>query len=67
MHRICIYPQDVIWITGRGETYARELLRDIRLLYHKEPHQLVSISEFCEYVGLSYEEVFSMINKIKNE
>lgn len=66
MHRICIYSQDVIWITGRGKTYARELLRDIRLLHHKGPHQLVSIEEFCNYVGLSYQHVFNMINNIKD-
>lgn len=67
MHRICIYAQDVVWITGRSETYSRELLRDIRLLHHKESHQLVTIEEFCTYTGLPVEEVFNMINKIKDD
>ena len=67
MHRICIYPQDVIWITGRSERYARDIIRDIRILHHKQSHQLVTIAEFCSYMGLSYQEVFNVINKIKNE
>ena len=65
MHRICIYPQDVVWITGRSETYARDLLRDIKLLHHKQSHQLVTIEEFCTYTGLPFEGVFNMINNIK--
>ncbi|RYH72775.1 hypothetical protein EVU94_11210 [Flavobacteriaceae bacterium 144Ye] len=64
MQRICIYTTDVIFITGRSERYARDILKDIRLLHQKSKHQLITISEFCEYMGLPYEEVFNMINKI---
>lgn len=64
MHRICIYTTDVMFITGRSERYARDVLKDIRLLHQKSKHQLITISEFCEYIGLPYEEVFNMINKI---
>ncbi|WP_242131680.1 hypothetical protein [Aestuariivivens marinum] len=64
MHRICIYTQDIIILTGRSESYAREVLRDIRLLLKKERHQLITIAEFCEHMGLPYEDVFNRINKI---
>jgi len=67
MKRICIYTQDVVWITGKSETYAREILRDIRLLLHKESHQLVTIDEFCDYLGLPHRKVHNMINRIKDE
>lgn len=65
MHRLCIYPEDIIWITGKSESYARDVLRDIRLLHRKERHQLVTIAEACTYLGLSYQEVFNAINRIK--
>ena len=65
MHRICIYSQDIIWITGRSERYAQEVMRDMRLMYHKDRHQHVTIAEACDYLGLPYEDVFNMINGIK--
>jgi hypothetical protein len=67
MYRICIYAQDLIWITGKGEAYAREVMRDIRLLHGKERHQPVTIAEACDYLRLPYQEVFNMINRIKND
>lgn len=62
MHRICIYSKEICWITGKGERYSRDILRDIKLLHKKEKHQLVTIQEFCDYLGLPYEDVFKMIN-----
>ena len=55
--RIAIYPKDVQRITGRGERYARLLLRKIREHRKKDVHQLVSVKDFCTYTGLEYEEV----------
>ena len=55
--RIAIYPKDVQRITGRGERYARLLLRKIRGHFNKDVHQLVSVRDFCAYTGLEYEEV----------
>jgi hypothetical protein len=66
MQRLCIYTTDVMFITGRSERYAQGVLRDIRLLHKKSKHQVVTIAEFCHYVGLPYEEVFRMINKISS-
>lgn len=63
MKRICIYSKDISWITGKSERYAREVIRDIKLLHKKDKHQLVTISEACDYLGLPYEDVFLMINK----
>ena len=57
MKRICIYPADVRMITGRSETYSRKLLRKIKIELHKQPGQLVSLQEFCDYTGLSSKEV----------
>lgn len=62
MQRICIYSKDICWITGKSERYARDVLRDIRLLRKKKKHQLITIAEACDYLGLPYEEVSGMLN-----
>mgnify|MGYP001798540458 CR=1 FL=1 len=63
MQRICIYSKDICWITGKSERYAREILRDIRLLHKKKKHQLITISEACDYLGLPYDQVCEMLNR----
>ncbi len=55
--RACIYPKDVQRITGKSERYGRKLLNKIREALSKEPHQFVSVEEFCEFTGLSSEVV----------
>ncbi|MBR9758579.1 MAG: hypothetical protein GYB39_10880 [Algicola sp.] len=62
IYRMCIYAKEISFITGRSERYGREVLRDIRLLHGKGRHQVVTIFEACEYLGLPYAEVFKMIN-----
>lgn len=53
MDRICIYPKDVQVVTGKSERWGREIIKRIKAQLSKEPHQLVSIEEFCNYTGLS--------------
>ena len=65
MHRVCIYAKDIEWITGKSPRCAREIVRDIKLLHKKKKHQLVTIKEFCDYMGLPFGDVFNMINNIK--
>jgi len=55
--RICIYPQDVQLITGKSERYGRKIIKIIKDKRNKQKHQLVTIDEFCEYMGLEKEEV----------
>jgi hypothetical protein len=55
--RICIYPKDVMLITGRSERSGCRLLQTIRKKYNKTKHQFVSIFEFSEYTGLQIEEI----------
>ena len=57
MNRLCIYPKDIVVVTGRSERYGRNLIRKIKEHFKKEQHQVVSIQEFCEYMGLQYEVV----------
>jgi len=55
--RLIILPHDVSAITGKGIRHSQRLLRTIRDAYGKAPHQVVSVREFAEYVGLDVEEV----------
>jgi len=55
--RICIYPQDVQIITGKSERYGRKIIKNIKDKLHKQKHQLVTVDEFCDYMGLGKEKV----------
>lgn len=57
MERVCIYPKDVQIVTGKSERWGREIIKKIKTHFSKEPHQLVSINEFCLYMGLQQDIV----------
>ena len=52
MERVCIYPKDIQVVTGKSERWGREIIRKIKLQFSKQNHQLVTIDEFCNYMGL---------------
>ncbi len=60
--RICIYPRDVMTITGRSERYSRSIIKEIKGYYNKQKRQLVTIYEFCDYMGFEVEEIIDFIN-----
>lgn len=60
--RICIYPKDVMRITGKGEKYSRNYLEKIRKKLQKEEHQFITVEEFCDYTGLKIEQVRQFMN-----
>jgi hypothetical protein len=57
LKRVVIYPKDIMVITGKSERYSREILRKIKTLHNKQKHQLVSLQEFCDFIGLNIDEV----------
>ncbi|MFT6923850.1 MAG: hypothetical protein ACJA1C_002870 [Crocinitomicaceae bacterium] len=57
MKRVVIYPKDIMIITGKSERYSRYLIQRIKKHLNKEDHQIVSIKEFCSYMGLDKDEV----------
>ena len=63
MQRVVIYPKDVQRITGKSEKYGRRLLVQIKAKFAKEPHQFVSVIEFCQFTGLAPE----LVNKFMND
>jgi hypothetical protein len=56
-NRICIYPKDIQVLTGKSERYARKVVAQIRKHYLKDKKQLLTIKEFCDYMGLEINEV----------
>ncbi|HYG04710.1 MAG TPA: hypothetical protein VD927_19820, partial [Chryseosolibacter sp.] len=55
--RTVVYTKDIQRVTGRSERYARKIMSAIRRSLGKDKHQLISLTEFCEYIGLRVEEV----------
>ena len=60
--RICMYPKDVQRVLGKEYAQARLYLLKIKKHLNKEPHQLISIEEFCDYTGLKIEHVTRCID-----
>jgi ribosomal silencing factor RsfS len=61
MKRICINTTDVMFITGKSERQSRNIINDIKDHFGKAKHQVVTIKEFCEYLGFKEEEIKSYI------
>jgi hypothetical protein len=57
MKRVAIYPKDIMVITGKSERYSREILKQIKSKLNKEKHQVVSLQEFCSYIGLQLGDI----------
>lgn len=55
--RACVYPKDIQRILGKDYKTARLYLTRLKKLLNKEPHQVVSIEEFCKYSGLEKENI----------
>ncbi|NRB84688.1 MAG: hypothetical protein HRU49_13115 [Winogradskyella sp.] len=61
MSRICIYPKDVQVVTGKSERYGRTIIKAIKERLNKEAHQLVTIEEFCDFMGFEISKVQGLI------
>jgi len=61
MSRICIYPKDVQVVTGKSERYGRTIIKTIKEHLNKEAHQLVTIDEFCDFMGFEISKVQGLI------
>jgi len=61
--RFCIYPKDVMLITGKSYSTSLRLLRKIKEVYRKPKEAYVSYIEFCEYTNLDEQEVLEAISR----
>ena len=55
--RICIYTKDIVRITGKSERSGQRLLVQIRKHLKKSSNQVVSVDEFCSFIGLDSDRV----------
>lgn len=55
--RIVIFAKDIQSITGRSERSAERMLARVKEKLGKQKHQFVTCREFCEFAGLSVEQV----------
>lgn len=60
---LVIYPKDIQRITGKSESYARKIIRLIKKKVGKAKHQFVTFAEFCEFSGLSLDEVLQYLDR----
>ena len=63
LERLCIYPKDIMIITGKSERYSRKLLQEIKKQLGKKPNQFVTIKEFSEFSGLDEMEINKIIQR----
>lgn len=61
LKRLIIYPKDIMLITGKSERYSRYLHKRIKDHFNKKDHQVLSVGEFCTYMGLDADEVSGSI------
>jgi hypothetical protein len=59
--RICIYPKDIVLITGKSERYGRKLIEKIKKENSKKSYQVLTVEEFCSYMGLDAKQVHELI------
>lgn len=60
--RLCIYPKDIQRITGKSYRQSIRILKAVRQLFDKPENSYVSVTEFCIYSGLPYEEVAAFLD-----
>ncbi len=59
--RICIYPKDIQRITGKSYRQSTRMLLQIKESLNKPKNHLISVTEFCNYTGLNFEQVKELI------
>jgi hypothetical protein len=59
--RMVIYTKDVQRITGKCPRSCQTILRNVRLKFNKQPYQLVTLREFCEYMNLKEDELITYL------
>ncbi len=57
MKAAVIDPKTVARFTGKTVRTSRYLLERIKTQLQKQPHQVVTIDEFCNFMGVNRDEV----------
>jgi hypothetical protein len=62
--RIYIYPKDIVRIIGKSFRQSLYINTKIKEKHQKENHQLVTIEEFCNYMGINPEQTKSQLDTV---
>lgn len=65
MNRIVIYPNDIVILTEKSDSYARKEIQNLKKVLKKAKHQKVTIKEYCQYYGFDINEVIGVLSKFK--
>lgn len=60
--RSVIYIKDIALITGKSIKSASRLYHKIKHDLGKDKQQILTIKEFCDYMGLKIEDILASIN-----
>ena len=60
--RSAIYAKDVAYITGKSTKSATRLIQTIKQDLGKDKHTILTINEFCEYMGLKIKDIADSLN-----
>jgi hypothetical protein len=66
MKGIYIDLKDIMTIRGCSESRASDIIQILRALLGKKKHQKITVSEYCEYEGISVELFMKAINNKNN-
>lgn len=61
MTRVCITSNDIQILTGKSERQCRNILKDIKVFYKKEKHQMVTVDELASYLGIDKELISRVV------
>lgn len=67
MIRIVIYPNDIMALTNKSNSYARKEIRSIKKALNKQDYQMLTIKEYCEYYAFDFNEVMALLEKIERK
>ena len=57
MKRLAITPKDIQIIEGKSERFGRNQIKKIKAVLNKEAHQIITIEEYCNFMGLEVDQV----------
>lgn len=63
MSRIIMTPKEVQIILGGSSSYARKVVRVIKMKNNKLKHQKITVKEFCRDQGLDLQDVIQELKE----
>ncbi len=63
MMRQIIKAIDIQVFFGKGESMSFKMLKNIKKDLEKQPHQPITIDDFCNYYGICREEIIPIIQE----